>query len=140
VRYISPSGSDTTGTGTLAAPYATLNKARTSSAVNDSIVVRGGTYTIPVTTNYYFSKAVTIIAYPGEIPVFDGSIAAPSTVTTEGSLVFFSYQPMKAAEGGGMNIGNLETATFSTSGPTGKALLRGWRYLSSFMRFYQALI
>lgn len=43
--YISPSGNDSTGTGTNGAPWATLAKAITSSASGDTIILKDGTYT-----------------------------------------------------------------------------------------------
>jgi hypothetical protein len=43
--YISPTGSDTTGNGSLANPWASLYKAIAGSATTDTIVLAAGTYT-----------------------------------------------------------------------------------------------
>lgn len=130
VRYVSPSGSDTGGTGSLAAPFRTLVKAESVSANGDSIVVRGGTYPISGNSVYVDRTGVTIVAYPGEVPVFDGSVAAPQTASTEGTLRFFSYQPIPAGLGEGLVLAHLPKATFSGSSPTGLAAQRGWRCVS----------
>ena len=126
-RYVASNGNDTTGTGTISAPYATLTKAESMSADGDKIIVRGGTYPIAQRTITYIDRSIAIMAYPGEVPVFDGSIAAPTSVSTEGSLRYFSYQPIPAVSGNGLNILNLPTATFSGTTPTGLAAERGWR-------------
>jgi len=130
LRYVSPTGSDG-ATGTLAAPYATVAKAEAVSVAGDSIVLRGGTYPTSkqpmVTVNI---NNLTIIAYPGETPVFDGSIAAPASATTEGSLRYFTYRPIPAYLGEGLSFANLPKATFSGTRPTGLAASRGWRCVS----------
>lgn len=43
--YISPSGNDTSGNGSSAAPWLTLTKANASSANGDTIILKNGTYT-----------------------------------------------------------------------------------------------
>ena len=83
--YVATDGNDTTGTGTIASPFATLNKAREVVAtVNKAmtsdiyVYVRGGTYyqtaTVNFTTNDSGSNGRNIIyqAYTNEIPVFSG--------------------------------------------------------------------
>jgi hypothetical protein len=130
IRYVSPAGSDSTGTGSLAAPYRTLTKAEAVSANGDSIVLRGGTYPIASNTTYVDRSGLTIIAYPGETPVFDGSLPAPTATTAEGVLRHFSYQPIPAGLPDGIPLGNLPAATFSGSSPTGMTAERGWRCLS----------
>ena len=42
--YVSASGSDTTGTGSLASPYATISHAVSSAAAGTTIVIEPGTY------------------------------------------------------------------------------------------------
>lgn len=56
--YISTTGSDTTGNGTLGNPYATISKTLTVCANTDVIKLLDGTYTITSTTN--INKQVTI--------------------------------------------------------------------------------
>lgn len=45
--YVSTTGSDTTGTGTSALPYATIGKAASVAVPGSEIVVKSGTYTLP---------------------------------------------------------------------------------------------
>ena len=127
VRFVSVSGSDSTGTGSLQAPFKTLGKAESVSGNGDSIVVRGGTYPVAGNAVSIDRVGLTVTAYPGEVPVFDGSIAAPGSVTVEGSLRSFAYQPLPAGVGEGLGLSNLPVATFSGGQPTGLAAQRGWR-------------
>jgi hypothetical protein len=46
VRWISPTGSDTSGDGTKAHPWATFAKAQTSGTTGDTIYVKTGIYTV----------------------------------------------------------------------------------------------
>ncbi len=100
VRYMATNGSDSNA-GTAAAPYATLSKAYSASAAGDTIVVRGGTYR---QGNLTFTKAVKVIAYPGEIPVFNGAQTASSGWTTEGSYQYHSYTAMPVTDGSGISF------------------------------------
>lgn len=43
--YISPTGNDTTGTGTYANPWLTIDKAMTAIAANGRVILKNGTYT-----------------------------------------------------------------------------------------------
>jgi hypothetical protein len=80
--YVSTTGSDTSK-GTIDQPFKTITKALTSSIVaGDSIIVRGGVYTLTttITINTNISgKQDTLcylFAYPGERPVLDFSTQA----------------------------------------------------------------
>jgi hypothetical protein len=131
VVYVSASGSDS-GAGTVAAPVRTLPKAYAMlPSTGGTIVVRGGTYPITGNAVYLAKPNTTLIAYPGEIPTFDGSIAAPTTATTEGTLKAISYTPMKASLGEGLTFSNLQKATFSGTTPTGVAAKTGWLCVTS---------
>ena len=55
--YISPTGNDTTGDGTIGTPWATISKAHTSASNGDTIICLAGTYTM---ANQTFTKALTI--------------------------------------------------------------------------------
>ncbi|WP_158289251.1 OmpL47-type beta-barrel domain-containing protein [Paenibacillus flagellatus] len=81
--YIAPTGSDTTGDGSISSPWLTINKAQTYLAAGDTLYARGGTYHnqwgIAISNKAGTSTApVTIAAYPGETPVF--SDVRPSAV------------------------------------------------------------
>ena len=77
--FVSPSGSDS-NTGTMAAPWRTLNHAFAYVRAGQTLCLRGGTY--PQTTssgyNQYMetsgssSSPITITNYPGEVAVIQG--------------------------------------------------------------------
>ncbi len=129
-RFVAPNGSNETGDGSEAKPYRTLQRALDVSRAGDSVVVRGGTYEIAKTA---ITKAnITLTAYPGETPVFDGSMPAPTEVASEGSLKWVDYLPMPARSGEGLNISQLPQASFDPAGaPTGLAKERGWQCVAS---------
>lgn len=126
--YVAPNGSDS-GAGTASSPLKTLPKAVAKAAAGSVIVVRGGTYPMAANTAMV-TKKLTIIAYPGETPVFDGAIAA-GKATTEGSLRWISYRPMPAKGGEGLGLTALPVATFANGSPTGLAASRGWRCVAN---------
>jgi MYXO-CTERM domain-containing protein len=79
--YVATTGSDSNA-GTLAAPFATLQKAADTAVAGDTVWIRGGTYkiTTPKTSGagIQLSKSGTsdtnrikYWAYPGETPLFD---------------------------------------------------------------------
>jgi hypothetical protein len=80
--FVSPTGNDTTGNGTIGAPYQTIGKAVGVAAAGDIIYLRGGTYTLSTTIT--ISKSGTsgskynLIAYPSDTarPVLDFSAMA----------------------------------------------------------------
>jgi len=63
IWYISTTGSDTTGDGSVGNPYATVSKCLTVCSNTDSIKALTGTYTITSTTNV--DKQVTITSNSG---------------------------------------------------------------------------
>jgi chitodextrinase len=74
--YVSPSGSDASS-GTLAAPFATLQRAVNLVNPGDTIYMRGGTYLLSdsgVQTSRSGSNGsyISVFNYPGETPVLDG--------------------------------------------------------------------
>lgn len=96
--YISPSGNDTTGTGTIGNPYRTPHKA--FSVVNLTgglILCRGGTYNLAGTgvsgtgQQQYnrvgsISNPPQIMAYPGETPIFTNAMFLVGTSTSTQGL------------------------------------------------------
>jgi parallel beta-helix repeat protein len=81
--YISPTGNDTTGNGTISSPWLTIKKAQTYLTAGDTLYARGGTYNnqwgITISNKTGTSTApITIAAYPGETPIF--SDVWPNTV------------------------------------------------------------
>ncbi|MCE5242543.1 MAG: right-handed parallel beta-helix repeat-containing protein [Syntrophobacteraceae bacterium] len=66
--YVGTNGKDTNN-GSLAAPWATLNRANAVAVSGDTVYVRGGIYN----QKAYLDKAgVTWRAYTGEVPIIDG--------------------------------------------------------------------
>jgi len=93
--YISPTGNDGTGNGSIGAPYATLAKARDMATSGTTVYLRGGTYYLsaPVvfgTANSGTAAApITYTAYQGEKPVISGGIKIPASTwtTVSGNIV-----------------------------------------------------
>lgn len=112
--YVSPTGNDTTGIGSMAAPYATLMKANQTVLAGDTVYMRGGTYKMTESQIYlksgifaymnYMDKSGTAAkriyywAYPGEKPVINMSAVKP---TAYRNIVFYvkgSYLHFKGLE------------------------------------------
>jgi hypothetical protein len=70
LRYVSLTGDDATGDGSLARPYRTLHHAVQVVQTNETIVVREGTYVEPDEIRLRVS-GVTIRSYPGEWALID---------------------------------------------------------------------
>jgi hypothetical protein len=107
--YVATTGSDSNA-GTMAAPFATLQKGASTAAAGDTVWIRGGTYkiTTPATTGagINFTKSGTsdtarikYWAYPGELPVFDFSnLVISTTGYTMGFVVTGSWLHFKGLE------------------------------------------
>jgi hypothetical protein len=74
--YVSPTGNDA-NPGTLAAPFATLNKAQSVAQPGNIIYMRGGTYlpseTIRITNSGTVGNPIQLLAYSGETPYLNFS-------------------------------------------------------------------
>lgn len=82
--YIAPSGSDSTGSGSIGNPWRTIGKFHSSAAAaGDTLYCRGGTYQGTDIGGHIITKAgtttqpITVTAYPGETPVFQGGSPTP---------------------------------------------------------------
>ena len=85
--YVSTTGSDSNGTGTIDKPFATMSKASTVVGAGSTVYLRGGTYftTTNLTSGSGTSSAyVTYQPYPGEKVIINGS---KSSVTEHQSLI-----------------------------------------------------
>lgn len=79
--YVSPTGSDSSGNGSIGNPYKTLQKAINVSVTGSNIYLRQGKYpsVYPKTTGYNINKGGTtanpyvVAGYPGEKAVLDGT-------------------------------------------------------------------
>lgn len=74
--YISPSGNDTTGDGSIGNPWFGMSKAWTVVAAGDTVYMRGGTYAYTDQDQCYLvgkdgtsGNYITIRNYPGEAPI-----------------------------------------------------------------------
>ena len=72
--YLSPSGSDASGNGTLASPWFTLNKAWTAVKAGDIVYMKGGNYLYPTGQKLHNKSGsagnmIKVWAMPGEQPV-----------------------------------------------------------------------
>lgn len=78
--YVATSGNDA-NTGSLAAPFRTINKAASRVAPGDIVEVRGGVYNGTVTIASKGTAAARIIfrSYAGETAIIDGTGTAPDT-------------------------------------------------------------
>jgi MYXO-CTERM domain-containing protein len=107
--YVATTGSDS-NPGTLAAPFATLQKGADTAVAGDTVWIRGGTYkiTTPKTSGagIELSKSGTsdtnrikYWAYPGETPLFDFSNLQISTSGyTFGFVISGSWVHLKGIE------------------------------------------
>jgi hypothetical protein len=107
--YVAPGGSDN-GAGSLAQPFATLQKGNDVAVAGDTVYIRGGTYSIttPATSGAGIAinksgtsdaKRIYFWAYNHEVPVFDFSKLVISTSTyTHGFVVTGSYLHFKGLE------------------------------------------
>ena len=112
--FIAPNGNDTTGTGSIAAPYLTIMKSHQTVLAGDTVFLRGGTYKMAESQIYlkssifaymnYLDKSGTSAkriyywAYQGEKPVIDMSAVKPAAYR---NIVFYvkgSYLHFKGLE------------------------------------------
>jgi hypothetical protein len=120
--YVSPTGSDS-NPGTLASPFATIQKGANTAVAGDTVWLRGGTYTITTPTTsgagITFTKSgtsdtnrINYFAYTGETPVIDFSNMQISTSGyTHGIHVTGSWLHFKGIEEHGVPMN-----TFSNNG------------------------
>jgi hypothetical protein len=68
--YVSPSGNDATATGSIGAPYKSINTALAAAKPGDTLVLRGGTYREGVNTRVRIPN-ITIKSRKDEWAVID---------------------------------------------------------------------
>jgi hypothetical protein len=81
--FVAPNGSDTAGTGSVQAPYASVSKAASVVNPGDVITLRGGAYAGGVIIR---ASGVTVRSYPGEAAV----ISAPTTDVNVPNCLWFT--------------------------------------------------
>jgi hypothetical protein len=123
--YVSPTGNDGTGDGSIGAPYATLTKARDMATSGTNVYLRGGTYYL--TAPVVFSAANS------------GTASAP--------IIYKRYQLEKPVISGGINItgstwtthsGSIMKTTIGTNLKVDQLFLNGTRQIMARYPNYNA--
>jgi hypothetical protein len=77
--YVAPDGADT-NPGSMAQPFATVERAQTAASPGDTVYIRGGTYRfsgtqasvgVAFTKSGLSGKPIRYFAHAGEVPIFD---------------------------------------------------------------------
>jgi len=108
--YVSPTGSDATGTGTIDNPFLTLSTAVNHPPLDSLIYMRGGSYPMPASLNITkiatANKYLKIWAYPGEVPILDFSSQTGGSdgIKLKGSYVHFKGIVFYRAAHNGLNL------------------------------------
>ena len=132
--YVAPDGSDAAA-GTLAAPFATVQRAQEAVAPGDTVYLRGGTYLVNegqiAKRERIFAcvtlldksgtpgKRITYRAYPGERPVFDYSAVKPANHRVHAFRVTGSWLHLKGIEVVGVQVtitGHTQSICFENQG------------------------
>lgn len=109
--YVAPTGSDSAA-GTMAAPFATLQKGHDSASAGDTVWVRGGSY--KPTKQIKLSKSgssdtqrIKFFAYAGELPVIDfsGYVSTNKAADTPALLVTGNWLHLKGFEIANVPVG-----------------------------------
>jgi hypothetical protein len=79
--FVSTTGNDTTGTGTIGAPFATLARGQQAAVAGDTITFRAGTYT---GGGYFTKNNITYQSYTGEWAI----IQYPTTVSGQDNAFY----------------------------------------------------
>lgn len=86
-HFVAVNGSDD-GPGTAERPWATINHAADQAAAGDTVVVRGGHYTLASQVRPRNSGRsdswITFVGYPGELPILDAQLIPRSSLTQRG--------------------------------------------------------
>ncbi len=117
IYYVAVNGSEA-NTGSLNAPFQSINTALSHAAAGDTVMVRGGTYYEQVIfpKSGLLDKSITVKAYPGEKPVIDGS-----KITVSGWLPLVTLTNVRYISLEGFDICNLTSSAFNTD-PEGIAI------------------
>ena len=120
--YVATTGSDS-NPGTMAQPFASLQKGHDVAASGDTVWIRGGTYRVvngaTATAGFNITKSgqsdarrIRFWAYPGELPIFDFSqLRITSSTNNAGFYVTGSWLHFK-----GFEVTNVPMGTRSSNG------------------------
>jgi hypothetical protein len=108
--YVSPAGSDSSA-GSSSAPFATLQRAANIANPGDTIYMRGGRYALNDTTAVRITRSgvagspITVVNYPGEVPVLDGmNITTSSRSAIQLSASWWHIQGLEIKNAAAMGI------------------------------------
>jgi hypothetical protein len=117
--YVAPNGSDASA-GTIAAPFATVQRAQAAVAPGDTVFIRGGTYRMreeqivrrerPYAYVTFLDRSgepgrpITYRAYPGERPVFDFRDVKPAGFRVSAFRVNGSWLHLQGLEVVGVQV------------------------------------
>jgi hypothetical protein len=123
--YVAVNGADT-NTGSLNSPFQTINIALSHAAPGDQVLVRGGTYyqEVKFPRSGVPGKTISLLRYPGEKPVIDGS---KMTVTGWQALVTINNVSEVTIDG--FDICNLHSAVPNTD-PQGIAIIGSGQHIT----------
>jgi hypothetical protein len=119
--YMSPSGRDSNA-GSLSTPVLTLAHAYTLVPAGGTIVARGGTYR---DGNLIAGKTLTLQAYPGEQPWFDGTDVVRNWTSDGSGHWYVGWSTPDFCQNAGTSIGAYYTQTWpwlGTPGPAGPCI------------------
>lgn len=107
--FLSPTGSDSTGTGSIDKPFASLSGAQNSIQPGTRVYFRGGTYHSALSVNVggSVSAPVTYTSYPGETAIIDGnglSVVDPLGLITLKSVNYVQLIGFEVANSTGRGI------------------------------------
>ena len=88
--YVSPTGNDTTGTGSISSPWKTVQKAANTMVAGDACIIRGGTYreTVTLTKSGTSTSPITFQAYAGETVTVSGADVITGWTNHSGSIYY----------------------------------------------------
>jgi hypothetical protein len=93
--YVSPTGSDSSTTGSIDAPYKTIGKAVTMASAGDTIYLRGGQHNysakIGISKSGTSGSPITLRSYQDEVPILDftGESTGTRGIELSGSYWYF---------------------------------------------------
>lgn len=90
VYYVSTTGNDITGTGTLSNPWKTIQKAADTMTAGDTCIIRGGTYreTVTLHTSGTSGNPINFKPYPGENVTVSGADPVTGWKNHSGSIYY----------------------------------------------------
>jgi len=128
--YVSPTGSDATGTGTIGNPFKTLSTAINHLPSDSMVYLRSGSYPMSASLNITkiatANKYLKIWAYPGEVPILDFSSqpnGSADGIKLKGSYTHFKGVIFHGAAHNGLNLSGhhniIENCVFRDNRNTG---------------------